>query len=118
MNFVHRISLEHFVLSDQTDGTLGEKHLVAELDWCAHLPAFDQVCMRLEDRIEFLCSGHLFAVEHATARLVNYSPAEATIMLDVGADAFDLQGSGQVCGVHRGGRLNGTCGARYHLFGN
>src|SRR5215475_5341866 len=92
MNFVHRISLEHFVLSDQTDGTLGEKHLVAELDWCAHLPAFDQVCMRLEERIEFLCSGHLFAVEHATARLVNYSPAEATIMLDVGADAFDLKG--------------------------
>jgi hypothetical protein len=32
MDLVHRISLEHFVLSDQTDGTLGEKHLMAELD--------------------------------------------------------------------------------------
>jgi hypothetical protein len=68
MDLVHRIPLEHFVLSDQTDSALGEKHLVAELDWCAHLAALDQVGMRLEDRIDFFCSGHLFAVEHAATR--------------------------------------------------
>src|SRR5215471_18119464 len=99
MDLVRRISLEHLVLSDQTDGALGEKHLVAELDWCAHLAALDEVGMRLEDRIDFLCSGHLFAVEHAAARLVNHPLAEAEIMLDIGADAFDLQGGGQICGA-------------------
>src|SRR5215472_1885012 len=85
MDLVRRICLEHVVLSDQTDGALSEKHLMAELDWRAHLAALDEVGMRLEDRIDFLCSGHLFAVEHAAARLVNHPLAEANIMLDVGA---------------------------------
>src|SRR5215469_8120274 len=39
MDLVRRISLEHLVLSDQTEGALGEKHLVAELDRCTHLAA-------------------------------------------------------------------------------
>ena len=104
VDLVRRISLEHVVLGDQTDSALGEKHLVAELDWCAHLAALDEVGMRLEDRIDFLCRGHLFAVEHAAACLVNHPLAEAAIMRDLGADAVDLHGSGQVCGAHRCGR--------------
>ncbi len=53
---------------------------MAELDWCAHLAALRQGGMRLDDRIDFLCSGHLFAVEHAAARLVDHPRTKATIM--------------------------------------
>jgi hypothetical protein len=118
MDLVHRISLEHFVLGYQTDGTFGEKYLVAELDLCAHFSPFDQVSVRLEDRIDFLCRGHLFAVEYTATRLVNHPRAEVAIMLDVRADAFDLHGSRQIWGAHCGGRLDGTCGPHYRLLGN
>ena len=79
MDLVGGVTLKHIVLSDQTDGTFGEKHLVAELDRCAHFAAFDEVCMWLEDRKDFLCRGHLFTVEHTATRLINHPIAETDI---------------------------------------
>src|SRR5207245_9671330 len=68
MNLICRVSLEHLILGDQTFGAFGKEHLVAELNGRAHLAALDQVGMGLEDRIDFLGIGNLFAIERAAAR--------------------------------------------------
>lgn len=93
MDLVHRTSLEHFVLSDY-DGTLGQKHLVAELERRANFAALYKVCMQLEDRIDFLCSGTLFAVEHTATRRVNHPRAEATIRCRRGCFRSSTQWAG------------------------
>src|SRR5215468_5101108 len=80
MDLIHRVALEHVILSDQPFGAFGKKHLVAELDRCAHLAALDQVGMRFEDRIDLLSRGHLFAIKHAAAGLVDHPRPETAIM--------------------------------------
>src|SRR5579864_6867094 len=90
MNLVHRISLEHLILGDQSLGAFGEKYLVAELDRRTHLAALDQIGVRLEDRINLLRGGHLFAIEHAAARLVDHPRAETAVMRDLLAQTLDI----------------------------
>src|SRR5258705_13514703 len=92
MNFVRRVSLEDLILGDQTFGAFGKEHLVAEFHGRAHLAAFDQVGMGLEDRIDLLGIGHLLAIKHAAARLINHLLAETAIMRDLVADGVDRHG--------------------------
>src|ERR1700681_2363645 len=58
--------------------------------------ALDEIGMRFEDRIDLLRRGHLFAIEHAAARLVDHAPAEIAIMRDLIAQGLDLQGGQRV----------------------
>ena len=64
---------------------------MAELDRRAHLASFDQVGVRLEDRINLFGCGYLFAVEHAAARLLDHPRAEIGIMRDLLAEGLDVQ---------------------------
>src|SRR5262249_52329594 len=103
MNLIHRIALEHVILSDQTVGAFREKNFVAELDRHAHFAALDEIGMRLEDRIDLFSRGHLFAIEHAAACLVDHPRAEIAIMRDLIAKGLDLQGGQRVPAAHRSG---------------
>ena len=38
MDFVYRVAFENLIVGDQSSGTFGEKHFVAELNRCATLP--------------------------------------------------------------------------------
>ena len=58
MNLVGGIALEHAILRDQALRAFGKEHFVAELDRFLHLAAFDQIGVRLEDRIDLLCVGN------------------------------------------------------------
>jgi hypothetical protein len=91
VDFVHRVAFENLIPGDQSCGAFGEKHLVAEVDRRAHLAPFDQVGVRLEDRINLFRCRHLFALEHA-ARLVDDARAERAIMRDLFAQGLDVQG--------------------------
>ena len=103
VNFVGRVSLQHLILGNQAFGAFGEKYLVTEFRWRAHLATLDQIGMGLEDRIDLLGRGHLFAIEHAAARLRDHPRAEIAIMRDLIAQGLDLQSGQRVLGAHRGG---------------
>src|SRR5689334_13829836 len=118
MNLIHRVALEHVILSDQTLGAFGEKHLVAELDRRAHLAPLDQVGVRLEDRINLLRRGHLFAIEHAAAGLVDNARAETAIMRDLVAQALDLQSSQRLLAANPGSVIKRLPRSRHHFLGN
>src|ERR1700730_9185332 len=83
MDFVHRVALERLILSDQAPGAFREKHFVAKFDGRAHFATLDEIGMRLEDRIDLLRCGHLFAIENAALRLVADARAERAIMSDL-----------------------------------
>src|ERR1700730_6933355 len=61
MDLVGRVSLQHFVLRDQTLRAFGEEHLVAELDGRSLLATLDQVGMGLKNGIDLLAIGNLLA---------------------------------------------------------
>src|SRR6516162_1770683 len=64
VDFVHRVAFENLILGDQSCGAFGEKHLVAELDRRAHLAPFDQVGVRLEDRMNLFRCRHPIVDAH------------------------------------------------------
>src|SRR5271154_4672461 len=118
MDFVCRIAPEHLILSDQSFGTFGEKYFVAELDRRTHLAALDQVGVRFEDGIYLLRRGHLFAIEHTTARLADHARAERAIMRDLLAQGLEVQGGERVLAAHCSGIVKRRPGARHYLLGN
>jgi hypothetical protein len=61
---------------------------VTELDRCTHLAALDHVRVRFEDQIDLIRRRHLFAIEHAAARLVDDARAERAIMRDLVAQSL------------------------------
>ena len=61
---------------------------MAKFDGRAHFATLDEIGMRLEDRIDLLRCGHLFAIEHAPARLADHPCAEIAIMRDLLAKAL------------------------------
>ena len=118
MNFIHRVSLDHLILGDQTFGAFGEEHFVTELNGRAHLAALDQVGMRLEDRTNFLGIGDLLAIEHAAARLIDHTLAKTTIMRDLVAQSVDRHGGKEVFAAQFAGFIERGSGVRHHLLGN
>jgi hypothetical protein len=118
MDFVHRVALERLILSDQAPGAFREKHFVAKFDGRAHFATLDEIGMRLEDRVDLLRCGHLFAIEHAPARLADHPCAEIAIVRDLLAQGFDVQGGERVLAAHRGRIVKRLPGARHYLLGN
>ena len=80
---VRRVAIQHFVLSDQALSALGEEDFVAELDWGLHLAAFDQIGVRLKDRINFLGVGDLLSLEHAPTGLIDGLFPQSTVVVDL-----------------------------------
>src|ERR1700704_1830576 len=74
--FVDGVAVEHLILRDQALRAFGEEYLVAELDRRLHLAALDEVGMGLEDRKDLLGIGHLLAVEHTAARLIDHTASQ------------------------------------------
>jgi hypothetical protein len=91
---------------------------VAELDGRAHLATFDQVGMRLENRLDFLGIGPLLAIEHAAARLIDHSLAETAIVGDLVANGVNRHRSKRVLAEQLGGFVECGSGARHHLVSN
>jgi hypothetical protein len=118
VNFVGRVSFQHLILGNQASGAFGEKYLVTEFHWRAHLATLDQIGVRFEDRIDLLGRGHLFAIEHTAARLLDHPRAEIAIMHDLIAQGLDLQSDQRVLGAHRGSVVKRPPGASYYFLGN
>src|SRR5215471_5019838 len=118
MDLVRRISFQHFVLRDQALRAFGEKYLVTELYGCSHLAALDQVSMRFEDGIDLLGVGHLLAIEHAAARLIDDTASQVTIVRDRVTDIRDGQIGKHVLAVRRTGVLKYHLCPLYNLLGN
>jgi hypothetical protein len=55
--FVDVISIQNFILGDQTLRAFGEEYLVAELNGCLHLATLDEVRMGFENRVDPLQQG-------------------------------------------------------------
>jgi hypothetical protein len=75
-------------------------YFVAELNRRTHLAALDQVGVRFEDGIYLLRRGHLFAIEHTTARLADHARAERAIMRDLLAQGLEVQGGERVLAAY------------------
>jgi hypothetical protein len=95
--FVVGISVQHFILRDQTARALGKKHLVTELDRGLHLATLDEVGMGLENRIELLGRWNLLAIEYTPARLIYHASSEIAKMLDLLARLRDSQIADHIC---------------------
>src|SRR5215471_2502738 len=90
MDFIRRVPVENLILGNQADGTLGKKHLVAELDGSAHLAAHDQISMGFEDREDLLGVRNLLAIENPSPRLADHPLAKIAIVGDLRTKHVDL----------------------------
>src|SRR5215470_5519784 len=118
MDLIGRVAFQHLVLRDQTLRAFSEEHLVAELYGCSHLAALDQVGMRFEDGIDLFGVGHLLAVEHAAACLIDDAASQIRIMCDLAADIGDGDIGKHVFATRRAGVLKHNMGTLDNLLGN
>src|SRR6184192_4376595 len=111
---VVRVSLEHFILCDQPLGTLGEKNFVAELHWRLHLAALDEIGVGFKDGIDLFRVGNLLSFEHPTARLVDHTVSQFTVVVDLLAEFAD----GHILAACFAGLLHYLSCTVHHFFGH
>src|SRR2546430_4972186 len=116
--FIARVSLEYLVLRDQPLGTFREKDFVAEFQRCLHLAALDQIRVGFKDGIDFLGVGNLFSLEHATARLIDHTLSQLTVVVDLFSEFADGQVSDQILAARFAGLRNYPLRAVHDFLGH
>ncbi len=83
---VARVSLQHFILGDQTLSALGQKDFVAELDGGLHLATLDQIGVGFKDGVDLLGVGDLLSLQHAAACLIDHPLSQLAGVVNLGAE--------------------------------
>jgi hypothetical protein len=89
-------------------GTFREKDFVTEFGLCLRLASLDQISVGFKDGIDFFVVGNLLSIGNTTARLIDHTLSQFTVMVDFLPEFTDGHVGGQILAARFPGRCSTT----------